>query len=203
MKTLIFALLLATSAAAHAATDFTASLTRDQNPGGAPTTDTGEPRPLSFGTAAFQLNDAQTALTMTVTVFNIDVTGTQTPDTNDDLVAAHIHAPAPPGDTAGVVWGFLGTPDNDNNPDNLVVTALAEGVGGMFSSVWNQPEGNNTTLTEQVPNLLAGLSYINFHTVQFPAGEIRGQIIPVPEPGALGLLGLGLLAIVARRRKTR
>src|SRR5262249_49540138 len=34
----------------------------------------GDPRPLSFGTANFLLNDAGTALTFTATVFNIDFT---------------------------------------------------------------------------------------------------------------------------------
>jgi len=42
-----------------------------------PTTSTGAPRPASFGTADFVLNTAQTALTFTATVFNIDFTGSQ------------------------------------------------------------------------------------------------------------------------------
>jgi len=176
------------------------------------TTSTGDPRPLSFGTATFVLNDAQTAMSMSATIFNIDVTGTQTPtDTNDNLVAAHIHAPAPPGSAAGVVWGFFGIPDNDNNPDQLMITPFATGVGGTFSSIWDQPEGNaGTNLTAQIPNILAGLSYINFHTVQFPGGEIRGQILPaqLPEPGTLALLGLGLIGFLGfdrlrHRPKTR
>ncbi len=120
-----------------------------------------------------------TALTFSATIFNIDVTGTQTPDTFDNLVAAHIHAPAPPGINAPVVWGFFGTPDNDNSPDDLVVTPFSTGVGGVFTSKWDLPEGNaGTTLSAQAPNILAGQSYLNFHTVQFGGGEIRGQIDP-------------------------
>src|SRR4029079_16560531 len=61
-----------------------------------PTTNPGAlPLPLSFGTADFVLNDAQNAMTMTVTVHNIDFTGNQTPnDSNDHLANAHIHASA-------------------------------------------------------------------------------------------------------------
>ena len=35
-------------------------------------------------------------LAFTATIFNIDVTGTQTPDPFDNLLAAHIHVGAPP-----------------------------------------------------------------------------------------------------------
>ena len=57
-----------------------------------------------------------------------------------------------------------------------MVTPFARGVGGTIFSKWDRDEGNNTTLTAQLPNILAGLSYINFHTVRLPGGEIRGQI---------------------------
>src|SRR5215203_3068530 len=60
--------------------------TTQENPPAIPTTTTGAPRPLSFGTAVFELNDAMTAMTFTATIFNIDFTGTQTPDTNDNLL---------------------------------------------------------------------------------------------------------------------
>jgi CHRD domain len=40
------------------------------------------------------------------------------------------------------------------------------------------PEGNNTTLSVQLNNILTGHSYINFHTNQFSTGEIRGTIVP-------------------------
>src|SRR5215213_9065618 len=64
-----------------------------ENPPTTPTLQNGiTPRPASFGTATFVLNSAQTAMTMSVDVFNIDFTGTQTADTNDNLANAHIHA---------------------------------------------------------------------------------------------------------------
>ena len=117
---------LLSTAASWADIVFTANLTPGQEVS-APlfTMSGGGSRPPSFGTATFTLNDAMTQLTMTATITNIDVNGTQTPgDTNDNLVAAHIHGGAGPGANAGVVWGFFGTPDNDNNPDQFMLTPL-------------------------------------------------------------------------------
>ena len=85
---------LLASATSHAITILHANLTNAQeNPPAVPTLTSGAPRPASFGTADFILNDAQTAMSFTATIFNIDVTGTQTPDVNDNLTLAHIHAP--------------------------------------------------------------------------------------------------------------
>jgi len=55
------------------------------------------------------------------------------------------------------------------------MTPTAGGVGGTFSGKWDAPEGNNTTLAAQLPNIRAGHAYINFHTTQFGGGEIRGN----------------------------
>jgi uncharacterized protein (TIGR03118 family) len=160
---------------------FLVNLTNAQeNPPTNPTASGGGPRPASFGTARLQFNDAQTALTFSASATNIDFTATQTPgDTNDNLIAAHIHASASvtPGTNGPVVWGFFGNPFNDNNPNDQVIAPFASGVGGNVKGKWDAPEGNGTTLAAQLSNLREGRAYVNFHTVQFPGGEIRGNII--------------------------
>ena len=172
------------------------------------TTTTGDPRPMPFGMAEFILNTSLPQMSMMVTITNIDVTGTQTEDPNDNLLAAHIHVgtPADPMPlTFPVRWGFFGAPDNDNSPDQLVVTPFASGVGGTFTSIWDAPEGNaGTTLATNLPNILAGGAYLNFHTVQNPGGEIRGTLQVVPEPSTIALMagGFALLGIRFARRRS-
>jgi len=168
-------------------------------------------RPVSFGTATFELNDAMTALTFTSTVFNIDFTGNQTPGTFDNFVAGHIHAGAAvtPATNGPVVWGFFGTPFNDTMPTNTVIVPFLTGVGGTVTGTWDLPEGNSTAtnpnvnLTTQLSFILTGRSYINFHTAQFPGGEVRGQLVPEPSTTLLLAFGaLGLLGFSARSRRS-
>ena len=159
--------------------DFRVNLTNSQEvPPTVPTQfGTTTRRANSFGFAHFVINAAETAMTMNTTINNIDVTSSQNGDFNDNLQAAHIHAGSTvqPGVNGPVVWGFFGTPFNDNNPNDATVTPFAPGVGGTFTGKWDAPEGNGTTLTAQLPNIRAGQAYINFHTLQFSGGEIRGN----------------------------
>jgi hypothetical protein len=156
------------------------------------------------GSATLVLNDTQTALTYSITVSGIDFTGTQTADTiADNLMAAHIHA-APAGVNGPVIFGFFGAPFNDITPNDVVVTPFTVGVGGTITGKWDAPEGNGgTNLLAQIPNLMLGNTYLNFHTVMFPGGEIRGQILRVPEPGTLALIGFALAGVVFARRRRR
>jgi hypothetical protein len=203
----IFALALCglTLAATHvsAVTIFVADLTNaNENPPVTPTFSNGNPRPASFGTATFTLNDAQTELSFVATIFNIDVTGAQTPDTNDNLTAAHIHAGLnfPPANN-GVVWGFFGNPFNNTDNDGTV-TPFGSGVGGTFTGTWDLTEGNNTTLAAQLPNIFAGRAYMNFHTVQFGGGEVRGTLMQAPDSGlTLALFGFACFGLLTLRRK--
>jgi hypothetical protein len=147
--------LLVVGSGAHAVTLLTATLTNGQeNPATVPTLTTGAPRPASFGTATFIINDAMTSMTFSATINNIDFTGTQTADINDNLGNAHIHASptAVPGVNAGVVWGFFGSPLNDNAPNDVVFTPFLTGVGGLRGQITLVPEPETYAL------MLAGLA---------------------------------------------
>lgn len=193
---IVFPLLVALTTSASAITVFTANLTSSQEV--PPNSST------ASGFATFVLNDAQTTLSFTATIFGIDINTLQTPNLLDDLVNAHIHCCTLPGANASVRWGFFGTPFH-NTDNDLVITPIVNGAGGVFSAEWDALEGVAPfRLIDLVPQILAGQSYINFHTVQFPAGEIRGQIL-VPEPPAFILFGIGLLVLrmAASRRQKR
>lgn len=153
------------------------------------------------GSAELTLNDAQTELEILISIAGLDLDGNQTPGVDDDdVVAAHIHQ-APAGSNGGVVFGFI-SPNSDTDND-LVIDAAA----GTIFSVWDGAEGEGTTLSAQLANLMSSGLYINIHTPAFTGGEIRGQITPsvaIPEPAILGLFGFGLaglaLSSTTRRR---
>ncbi|MFN0193742.1 MAG: CHRD domain-containing protein [Aestuariivirga sp.] len=115
------------------------------------------------GTATGALNLDQTRFTFTVTVTGIDIDGLQTPGTNlDNMSGFHIHRAA-----AGVPGGIVYNPDLDGE-------FIENAVAGTLTSGWDTAEGlsgiNLTALT-------SGGTYFNVHTVAFPGGEIRGQIL--------------------------
>ena len=98
--------------------------------------------------------------------------------------ASHIHGPGGVGTNAAVLFPFSGVP--------------AATSGSI-------PEQTFAITPTQVSYLFSGFLYMNVHDSTFPGGEIRGQLLLVPEPSTMGLLGLGVggLALQAVRKRTR
>lgn len=64
------------------------------------------------------------------------------------------------------------------------------------------PISFETTLTAaQADQVLSGLWYVNIHSTVFPGGEIRGQIVPVPEPSTYAIAGAAVLGLLVWRRR--
>src|SRR5688500_656772 len=183
-------IVLASASNGLAATVFTIPIENSQEPGTVtPMFDDNSPR-SSFGTATFTINDANNAMSMVAEVHGIDFFN-QTPDVRDNLINAHIHAgDAVPPNTNPVVWGFIGAPDHNTAPSDTVITQLAAGVGFNVTATWNTTEGSASSggFPGQLSNIQNSKAYINFHTQQYPGGEIRGIL---PEPASVA----GLLAI--------
>lgn len=97
--------------------------------------------------------------------------------------AMHIH-PGAAGSFGGVFVG-LGV-------------ATSGGPGTLISSTTTTP-ANIATIFANPANF-----YVNIHTGEFTAGAVRGQLgTVIPEPATAVLVGIGLLALVSRRRINR
>ena len=101
-----------------------------------------------------------------------------------------LHGPAPFGETAPVLFSL----------QSLHSFALNPALGGKITGAIALDEA-------QEVGLLRGWSYINIYTPENLGGELRGQLVVVPESSTLTfLLGIGALALLWRcagkRRQT-
>jgi CHRD domain len=153
------------------------------------------PEQGSGGIGFFELNDAMNALSYDITLFGLDIDGLQTPgNVDDDATRFSIHA-AQAGQNGGTVFGMK---DPNHDLDDLVINAAT----GRITGVWDGAEGNfGITLGDQVPNLLADGLYFKVHTPDYPGGEVRGQILLIPEPAGWVLCLLGLASLRLRNRR--
>ncbi|MCC6264921.1 MAG: CHRD domain-containing protein [Bryobacterales bacterium] len=83
----------------------------------------------------------------------------------------------------------------------LDLSSAATYTGGFLSG--SNPADPSGAEARLLQGILDGKAYFNIHTNTFPGGEIRGFLAPVPEPGVFLLTGLGLLGVVALRRRQR
>ena len=81
--------------------------------------------------------------------------------------------------------------------------ALGNGAGTTSGSIDPSPQTFAITAA-QVADLKSGKLYVEVATSLFPAGEIRGQFVAVPEPGSLTLIGMAMsLGVAAGGRACR
>ena len=124
-------------------------------------------------------------------------------------VAAHIHCclpspfasmnvgvattvPAFPGFPLGSTFGTYMSPVFDLSQSLIYNPGFVTMQGGL-------PQAE----TALINGLLNNETYLNIHTQNFMGGEIRGFLSPIPEPGTLSLLGLGITGLITARKKRR
>ena len=215
------------ASAANAATVFTATIEEAQS------TTPGDAMGV-FANAALtlnQLDDGSYGLSMSITFTDgidwtqviesgqINVIGEDETDGGVDATRFHIHN-APRGEAGGVVFGIfdLVAPGAVADTDGDTTLTFDEDGGATIETEWDSMEGTgDATLMAFVNELLAATDgqdvalYFNFHTVDAPAGLIRGQIVgandigsEVPVPAAAFLFAPVVAGgIAARRRKQR
>jgi hypothetical protein len=118
---------------------------------------------------------------------------------------SHIHCCTPPGSNAGIstpLPSFPGFPTGVTSGSYNMTFDLSQ--ASSFNPAFVTAQGS---LDNARNALLAGMSnsnaYLNIHTQQFPGGEIRALLSPVPEPAtwAMMILGFGMVGVGLRRRR--
>jgi len=146
-----------------------------------------EPEPVftgAFGTALLMFDTETNTLSVSAQVFGIDVS-----DLLDIPTFGPFHLHVETTDQVGPIAVYFG------------------GIGDWVQHLGGITLQATGTLSGLVPEeeivaaLFAGKTYLNLHTPEFPSGEIRGDILAIPEPGTISLLMLGLLGLSTAGRR--
>lgn len=112
---------------------------------------------------------------------------------NGDIAGGlHIHSPAGMDATGPVSYILM----EGSAADNGTFSRNDTGLSGSFY-------GEIVLDDAREQELLGGLMYVNLHTLNNPGGEIRANLMAVPEPAAgAAMAGLAVLGLVAWRRRS-
>jgi hypothetical protein len=188
LKFVLCGLFLAIPASAYAAT-FTASLSGPNE----------SPPNSSLGTGSATVIFDLAAQTMEVQVSFSGLSGTTT--------ASHIHCctTTPFTGTAIVATStptFTGFPlgVTSGTYDHTFDMSLASSYNSAFITA----AGGTVIQAEDLlyADMFTGNEYLNIHSTVVPGGEIRGFLVPVPEPAGLAIFGAGLLAALRLKRRS-
>ncbi|HEX3358863.1 MAG TPA: CHRD domain-containing protein [Tepidisphaeraceae bacterium] len=156
------------------------------------------PPNASPGTGFTEVTIDTIANTMKV---HVDFAGLLGPST-----ACHIHAPTadPFTLTAGVATTtpyFTGFPigvTSGSYDNTLDLTAASSYNPAYVTANGGTPASAEAALLAAID---AGKSYLNIHTTVVPGGEIRGFLVPVPEPGCAAVIGVSAMLLGRRRQR--
>lgn len=174
MKTLVCSIALAAVTTLATAQSYVATLDAGQNGGGGRT-----------GDGIFLLTLTENVMTITG-----DFSGL-----SGVTVNAHIHGPSGIGMNSGVLYELL----------NQITLGADNKSGSINTTIPLIANPNNTTfdIPAQIEQLNSGLWYFNVHSSTFPGGEIRGQILAVPEPSTIALSAVGFAGLLIWQLRRR
>lgn len=128
------------------------------------------------------------------------------------VTASHIHVMNGPGDTntgdtlgpvATTTPSFAGFPSGVTS--GVYDSTFDMTLASSYRPGWITDSGGTPALAEAelFAGIIEGRAYLNIHTSTSPAGEIRGFLLPIPEPATWWLAMVGLAALVSWRRMAR
>lgn len=97
--------------------------------------------------------------------------------------------------SAGLYTAPIGSASPYPYPVRLdsIHTAWGPRAGTIIGSVHLDAAGEAALLGDDI--------YLNIKSAAFPLGEIRAQLLPIPEPGTVSLLAVGLIGLMLLRKR--